>query len=95
MNIENSAEPILGSPKTAEELLEIYFLDMRSALLETAAAMDRIQRAENGNDILKDPRIQKLQEGCEILKNEKPDRVGQLLCLLSDPWNNNQNQEVL
>ena len=48
MNIENSAEPILGSPKTAEELLEIYFLDMRSALLETAAALDRIQRSENG-----------------------------------------------
>jgi hypothetical protein len=47
--------------------------------------MDRIQRAENGNDILKDPRIQKLQEGCEILKNGKPDRVEQLLCLLSDP----------
>jgi len=85
MNNENAAEPILGSPKTAGELLEIYFLIMRSALLETAAAMDRIQRAENGNDILKDPRIQKLQEGCEILKNGKPDRVEQLLCLLSDP----------
>lgn len=85
MNNENSEKPVLGSPKTAEELLEIYFLHMRSALLETAAAMDRIQRAENGNDILKDPRIQKIQKSFMILKSGKPDRVEQILRLLSDP----------
>jgi hypothetical protein len=85
MNNENSAEPILGSPKTAEDLLEIYFLHMRSALLETAATMDRIQRAENGNEILEDPRIQKLQKSCAVLKSGKSGRAEQLLRLLSDP----------
>jgi hypothetical protein len=85
MNNENSAKPVLGSPKTAEELLGIYFLDMRSALLETAATMDRIQRAENGNAILKDPRIQKLQKSFEILKRGEPGRAEQFLRLLSDP----------
>jgi hypothetical protein len=84
MNNENSAKPVLGSPKTAEELLEIYFLDMRSALLETAAAMDRIERSENGGDMMDDPRVRKLNGACEILKSGKPDRVKQILRLLSD-----------
>jgi hypothetical protein len=84
MNNESSAEPILGSPKTAEELLEVYFLDMRSALLETAAALDRIQRSENGVDMMDDPRVRKLNGAFEILKSGKPDRTEQILCLLSD-----------
>ena len=85
MNNENAAEPILGSPKTAEELLEIYFLNMRSALLETAAALDRIQRSENGGDMMDDPRIRKLNGAFEILNSGKPDRAEQILHLLSDP----------
>ncbi len=84
MNNLNSAKPVLGSPKTAEELLEIYFLDMRSALLETAAAMDRIQRSENEGDMMDDPRVQKLNGAFEILKSGNPDRVEQILRLLSD-----------
>ena len=35
----------LPSGKTAMELLELYFLDMRSHLLEVAAGLDRIERA--------------------------------------------------
>ena len=54
-----------------EELLDLYFLDMRSALLETAAALDRIERAGNGSAVFRDPRIRKLTEACDILKNGK------------------------
>jgi len=75
----------LGSPKTAEKLLDIYFLDMRSALLETAAAMDRIERAENGKGVFQDPRIRKLTQACKILKSGKENRAEQLLVLFSDP----------
>ncbi len=85
MHHKNPSRPALSSPKTAEELLEIYFLDMRSCLLETAAAMDRIQRAENGNDVLKDPRIHQLKGAMEILKSENEGRVERILRLLSDP----------
>ena len=74
----------LPSPRTAEELLDIYFLDMRSALLETAAALDRIERAENGSDIFRDPRIGKLTEACEILKGGRKNRTEQFLTLFSD-----------
>ncbi|MBC8178042.1 MAG: hypothetical protein ISR61_09815 [Desulfobacteraceae bacterium] len=78
-------KPVLASPRTAEKLLDIYFLDMRSALLETAATLDRIERAENGSDIFRDPRIGKLVEACEILKDGKKNRAEQFLVLFSDP----------
>ena len=78
-------KPVLPSPRTAEELLNIYFLDMRSALLETAAALDRIERAEKGSDIFQDPRIRRLVEACDILKNGSRNRAEQFLNLFSDP----------
>ncbi len=85
MNTKKSSKPVLGSPKTAEELLNLYFLDMRSALLETAAAMDRIQRAEKGDEVLKDPRMQQLNDALEILKSGQEGRVERFLRRLSDP----------
>ncbi|MBW1769418.1 MAG: hypothetical protein JRJ65_20525 [Deltaproteobacteria bacterium] len=85
MDNKNPTKPVLGSPRTAEELLDIYFLDMRSALLETAATLDRIERAENGTGIFRDPRIRKLTEACEVLKSGKQNRVEQFLVLFSDP----------
>ena len=84
MDNRNPIKPMLGSPRTAEELLNIYFLDMRSALLETAATLDRIERAENGAGVFRDPRIQKLTEACEILKSGRQNRAEQLLVLFSD-----------
>jgi len=80
----NHTKPVLGSPRTAEDLLDIYFPDMRSALLETAASLDRIERAENGSGIFRDPRIVKLAEACDILKVGKKNRAEQFLTLFSD-----------
>lgn len=85
MHQSNPSTPGLRPPKTAKELLDLYLLDMRSALLETAAAMDRIQRAENGNEILAGPRVQQLIQGLEILKSKQEGRAERFLRLLSDP----------
>lgn len=84
MDNKNPTKPMLGSARTAEELLDIYFLDMRSALLEMAATLDRIERAENGAGIFRDPRIRKLTEACEILKSGRQNRAEQFLVLFSD-----------
>ena len=75
----------LNSPKSAEELLDMYFLDMRSALLETAAALDRIERADGGIDISSDPRLKSIKEACDIIKNGKDNRAEQFLLLFSEP----------
>jgi hypothetical protein len=75
----------LGSPKLARELLDMYFLDLRSALLETAATLDRIERAEGAAEAFKDPRVKKLMDACNILQNGKRNRAEQFLLLFSDP----------
>ena len=74
----------LASQKTAGELLDMFFLDMRSALLETAAVMDRIERAEGGLQALSDSRIQRIKEACDLIKNGLNIRAEQFLILFSD-----------
>ncbi|MBW1645701.1 MAG: hypothetical protein JRJ56_05140 [Deltaproteobacteria bacterium] len=73
-----------GSPLAAEELLEIYFLEMRSALLETAAAFDRLERAAGGERVMEDPRVKKLLAGCELITAAGADRAERFLLLFSD-----------
>ena len=75
----------LGSPKTAKELLDMYFLQARSQMLETAAIFDRIERAEGGAEVLDEARLQKLREACDILKDGRGNRAEQFLLLFSDP----------
>ncbi len=73
----------LGSPRNAKELLDMYFLDLRCHLLETAAAFDRIQRAEGGEEVLKDERVEKLRLSLEVLKSPAADRAEKFLELFS------------
>ena len=80
----SGAKPKLRSPKSAKQLLDMYFLDARCALLETAAAFDRIERADGGDEIFSDPRLKRLLEACDIIKNSKQNRVERFLTLLSD-----------
>ena len=75
----------IGSPKTAGELLDMYYLTMRSALLETAASLDRIDRAAGAADVLDDPRLRRLREGCDIIKEGKGGRAEEFLVLFSAP----------
>ena len=72
-----------GTPKTAGELLDMYYLHMRSALLETAASLDRIERASGAADIQDDPRLKKLRKGCGIIKEGKGTRAEDFLNLFS------------
>jgi hypothetical protein len=61
----------------------MYFLDLRCHLLETAAAFDRIQRAEGGEEVLKDERVEKLRLSLEVLKSPAADRAEKFLELFS------------
>ena len=75
----------LGSPKTASELLDIYFLDIRCALLETAAALDRMERADNWEQTRNGPRVQKLLQACDLIKDSTGNRAERFLMLFSEP----------
>lgn len=77
-------QPQLPSPQSAEDLLNHYYLFMRSALVETAAGFDRIQRAEGGESVIQtDPRIRDLQEACRILLSDTERRTEEILHTLS------------
>ena len=82
---DGTEKPVLGSPKKAKELLDLYFLEARSALLETAAIFDRIERAEGGTEAFSDPRLSNLMKACEILRNVRGNRAEHFLLLFSDP----------
>ncbi|NLZ63908.1 MAG: hypothetical protein GX902_08875 [Lentisphaerae bacterium] len=68
--------------KTAAELLELYYHDVRSHLLETAAAFDRIERASAGAP--PDPRLAKLRLIAGIACDKQPERARRVLEALSD-----------
>ncbi|HNR97954.1 MAG TPA: hypothetical protein PKX48_03640 [Planctomycetota bacterium] len=77
--------PVLPSPLSARELLDMHFLDMRSALLETAAAWDRIERAAGADQVAADPRLANLRAALEIIARGRGDRAARILTALSDP----------
>ncbi len=74
----------MKSPKSAPELLVQFYLHMRSALIETAAAFDRIQLAEEAERVWQDPRLVQLREAAVILAGDDPGRARRILEILSD-----------
>jgi len=70
----------LKSPKNAVELLDLYYHDMRSHLLEVAAAFDRIERAGEVDD----PRLSALRKVAKIAVDNQPDRAVRFLEALSE-----------
>ena len=74
----------LPPAKTGGELLDLYYLDMRSALLETAAAFDRLQRAEGAAATLVDRRMDLLRSACRIVAADDDERVERILQLFSE-----------
>jgi len=69
----------LRPQKTASELLDLYYHDMRSHLLEVAAALDRIDLAGG----LQDARLERLRQAGEIALGRERDRAQRFLTLLS------------
>jgi len=70
----------LNPPKTATQLLDLYYADMRSHLLEVAAAFDRIDRGGGTSD----PRLQALRRLARIAVDERPERARRSLEELSE-----------
>ena len=70
----------LQAPKSPDELLALYYHDMRSHLLELAAAFDRLDYA-GGTD---DERLELLRRAARIAVDEKADRAQRLLEALSE-----------
>ena len=66
---------------TRQQILDLYFMDARFKLIELAAFLDRVDRAEGRADFRLDAFRQALHE----LDADKPERAKQVLLAFSDP----------
>ncbi len=68
---------------TRQQVLDLYFLDARSKLIEVAAFLDRVDRADGGVDF----RLAAFRQAMRHLADGAPRRAEKVLLALSDPTN--------
>lgn len=66
---------------TRERVLELYFMEARSKLIDVAAFLDRVERAAGKDDF----RIEAFRRALQELHRPQPDRTQRVLLSLSDP----------
>lgn len=66
---------------TRRELLDLYFMEARSKLIDVAAFMDRLERAEGEADF----RFAAFAQALPLLQGQGGGRVERVLAALSDP----------
>ena len=74
-------------PFDASELLNREFLEIRARLLQVAASLDRISRAEG--TVAGDPRMEKLARALSVLQTADSDRAEQIQLIFSRTYDQN------
>lgn len=64
-----------------ERVLELYFMEARSKLIDLAAFLDRVERAEGADDF----RMAAFRQALQELHRGEADRAKRVLLALSDP----------
>lgn len=77
------ADATYSCPQTREQVINMYFLEHRARLLDVAAFLDRIDRAQPASDAV-DFREAAFKKAVEILLDGQPQRAKRVLDLLSD-----------
>lgn len=68
-------------PPANVNLVDLGFMDSRSKLIDLAAFLDRVQRADQEGDF----RVQALKNALSLLAQDKPQRAKEVLLSFSDP----------
>jgi hypothetical protein len=80
-------------PLTAPEVLSREFLDVRAKILELAAALDRLDRAEG--EVADDPRLARIREGLDaLIKGNTEERAEQVQLVFSRPYDSQWQQTL-
>ena len=66
---------------TRQQVLDLYFMDARSKLIDLAAFIDRVERADGEDDF----RMKALRYAINELTSGRKERAKQVLLTLSDP----------
>lgn len=67
----------------AKQQLEREYLEIRARILELAACMDRLDRADGADELPSAPTYQRLIQGLKIVIDSKPDRAERVQLLFS------------
>jgi len=67
--------------QTKQEVLDQSFIEVRAKLIEVAAFLDRVDRAEGEEDY----RIKAFRQALKALEGNEPERAKQILLAFSDP----------
>lgn len=76
----------MTSPQTGPQVLDRHYLEVRAKILEIAACLDRMDRADDDGAVAGDPRLAQLQAGIEILSSSGFDRAERVQLLFSDAY---------
>jgi hypothetical protein len=68
---------------TARQVLDRYFLEVRCKLLEIAAVLDRIDRADGAEATADDPKLRGIRQALAVLSDAEPDRAERIQMLFS------------
>lgn len=82
----------MSSPPAAPAVLDRIYLEVRSKLLDLAACLDRVARAEGAPAVQSDPRLAQIAQGINILASGGFDRAERIQMLFSDPYVANWNR---
>lgn len=81
----------MSSHQDSPKVLDREFLPMRAQVLQLAAALDRIQRAEG--DVSSDPRWQQLAQAIQEILRPQENRAEQVQQIFSRPYNGQWQSE--
>ncbi len=74
----------MSNLRTASQVFDQEFLPIRAKLLEVAAALDRLDRAEGS--LASDPRRTQVQAAIQVLLRPEDDRAEQIQLIFSRPY---------
>ena len=78
----------MSQPMNAAQVLDREFLEIRAKILEVAASMDRLERADGS--VADDPRLGRLRDAVQLLLDPAEGRAEQVQLLFSrfyeDGW---------
>jgi hypothetical protein len=72
-------------PLTVNQILQEYFIENRTRILEISAFLDRLQRASDAGTFSADFRLDAFHRALRILASNETDKIGQIQLVFSDP----------
>ena len=72
-------------PLTTSQIIDEYFIENRTRVLDLAAYLDRLMRSADGQPMGEDFRMQAFEQALRILSSNEPNKVDNIQLVFSDP----------